>query len=60
MSTNKEDRTQGYKNGEDCPRCRDGIITLRLKEIIDLSTGKRWGTAEFAQCSRCYWNSDSN
>lgn len=55
-----ENRTRGYKNGDDCPNCKDGIITLRLKEVIYLfSTGNRQGTAEFAQCSRCHWNSDS-
>ena len=47
------DETQGYENGDECPECGDGIVTIRNAEHIEEGETTYF---EYAQCSRCSWN----
>ncbi|MCB2130356.1 MAG: hypothetical protein KDE03_15135 [Rhodobacteraceae bacterium] len=42
------DKTKGYGNGDHCPACKKGLVTVRILG----------GTGDtYAQCAHCAWNS---
>ena len=48
-----EDHTEGYRNGEKCPECEDGIVTIRTGEQVEDGETTQFN---YAQCSKCSWN----
>jgi hypothetical protein len=51
--SDKIDQTQGYSNGDECPQGCGGIVTIRETQPSDKY---EVDVIEYAQCSRCSWN----
>ncbi len=49
-----KDETKGYNNGDKCPKC-GGLIQIRTTTTMD--GGKEVPRGNYAQCSKCSWNS---
>lgn len=45
-----EDKTKGYRSGNNCPKCQKGNLEPR-------ETGRQASQAKYVQCSSCSWNS---
>jgi hypothetical protein len=48
-----EDYTEGYSVDDECPQCENGNVTIRRGDIYEDGEKKNY---EYAQCSKCSWN----